>query len=219
MSQEGDFNAALGVHAADQLAAGSSQLLTGFPVDSCAYQSGRAIANGLGASAWAGQALGVAMEFAVPISVTNLYNAFRVSSVRAGKMTLNVSERPLHAPKKLGGGHAYGVHVEKPLEFLQKRALKMPNAESLSTFSSAEKAEWAVSQVLQRNKLKVTFMSKIRMRSGVCTIEADLGQVVGWGTRPRAPETTIEMTKVRVVIKYAEFNNMPMYILTAFPIL
>ncbi|MCI1740219.1 MULTISPECIES: hypothetical protein [Pseudomonas] len=27
------------------------------------------------------------------------------------------------------------------------------------------------------------------------------------------------MTKVRVLIKYAEFNNMPMYILTAFPIL
>jgi hypothetical protein len=72
---------------------------------------------------------------------------------------------------------------------------------------------------LQRNKLKVIFMSKVKMRSSVYTLEADLGQIVGWGIRPRSPATVIEMTKVRVVIKYAEFNNMPMYILTAFPIL
>ena len=211
--------AAMGIHAADQLAAGSAQLLTGLTVDSYAYKSGQAMANGLGASAQVGQGMGLAMEFAVPLSVANLYNAFRVSSIRAGRMTLNVSERPLHAPKSLGGGHAYSVHVDKPLEFLQKRALKMPGAESISTFGNAEKAEWAVSQVLQRNKLKVIFMSKVKMRSSVYTLEADLGQIVGWGIRPRSPATVIEMTKVRVVIKYAEFNNMPMYILTALPIL
>jgi hypothetical protein len=83
--------AAMGIHAADQLAAGSAQLLTGLTVDSYAYKSGQAMANGLGASAQVGQGMGLAMEFAVPLSVANLYNAFRVSSIRAGRMTLNVS--------------------------------------------------------------------------------------------------------------------------------
>jgi len=210
---------AMGGHASDQLAAGTAQLLSGETTASYAYKSGQAIAAGLGASAETGQVIGLAGEFAVPLSTASLYAAFRVSSVQAGKMRLNVSERPLHAPKKLGGGHAYGLHVGKSLEFVQKRAQKMPNAESISTFSNAEIAEWAVSQALQMNKLKIVLMSKFKARSSVYTIEASLGQVVGWGIRPRFPQATIQMTRVRVVIKFEEFNNMPMYVLTAFPII
>lgn len=210
---------ALGVHASDQLAAGTAQLLSGETTESYAFKSGHAIAAGLGASRATAQVIGLTTEFAVPLSTAGIYNAFRVSSVQAGRMRLNVSERPMHAPKKLGGGHSYGLHVEKSLDFLQKRAQKMRHAESISTFDNAEIAEWAVSQALQMNKLNVVFMSKFKSRASVYTIEASLGQVVGWGIRPHYPQAIVKMTKVRVVIKFEEFNNMPMYVLTAFPII
>lgn len=90
---------AMGVHASDQLAAGTAQLLSGETTASYAYRSGQAIAAGLGASPATGQVIGLAGEFAVPLSTASLYAAFRVSSVQAGRMRLNVSERPLHVPK------------------------------------------------------------------------------------------------------------------------
>lgn len=91
---------AMGVHASDQLSAASTQIVTGKQADSHAFKAGMTAAEALGASQTTGQVIGLTIEFVVPLTAASLYNAFRVSSVRAGRMTVEVSEKPLNVPKK-----------------------------------------------------------------------------------------------------------------------
>lgn len=209
---------AMGVHAADQLSAASTQILTGRNTDSFAFKAGASAAEALGASHAAGQVIGLATEFAVPLSTASLYNAFRVSSVRAGRMTVVTSEIPLHAPKRLGG-HTIAKHVGKALEFLQKR-FASKKIHVASTFYDLATAEWAVSQALQRNKLKILMYSKIKFFLPRPQVEfiTRLDRVIGWGITRQAPNEIINMSKVHVVIKLVEFNHMPYFIVTAFPV-
>ena len=83
---------AMGVHASDQLAAASNQILTGQETNSYAFKAGATAAEVLGASRSTGQVIGLATEFAVPITTASIYNAFRVSFVRAGRITVAASE-------------------------------------------------------------------------------------------------------------------------------
>ncbi|WP_296178188.1 hypothetical protein [Pseudomonas sp. UBA1879] len=96
---------AMGVHGSDQASAGMHQLVTGKATDSFAFKIGASTAGGIGASRTTARVVGLATEFAVPLSTASLYNAFRVSSVRAGKMTIAVSEKFPNAPRQGLGGH------------------------------------------------------------------------------------------------------------------
>lgn len=210
---------AMGVHASDQLSAASTQILTGKQTDSLAFKGGASVAKSFGASNDAGQVIGLAMEFAVPLSTASLYNAFRVSSVRAGRMTVVTSEIPLHAPKKLGGGHTIAKHVGKALEFLQQR-LASRKVHIASTFPDLATAELAVSQAIHENKLKILMYSKVKFLLKRPQVEfiTDLNRVIGWGITKNAPNEVIEMSKVHVIIKLTDYNHMPYFIITAFPV-
>jgi hypothetical protein len=210
---------AMGVHASDQLSAASTQILTGQQTDSLAFKGGASVAKSFGASKDAGQVIGLAMEFAVPLSTASLYNAFRVSSVRAGRMTVVTSEIPLHAPKKLGGGHTIAKHVGKALEFLQQR-LASRKVHIASTFHDLATAELAVSQAIHENKLKILMYSKVKFLLKRPQVEfiTDLNRVIGWGITKNAPNEVIEMSKVHVIIKLTDYNHMPYFIITAFPV-
>lgn len=212
---------ALGVHAADQLAAGTHQIVTGRETDSYAFKAGMSAAEVMGASRTTGQVVGLAAEFAVPLSTASLYNAFRVSSVRAGRMTIAVSERFPHAPKKGPGGHVRRDHLDKDLLGLQKRLKKVRTADAMSTFTNIDVAEWAVSQVLKVNKHKIEIYSKTRLihKKQKLSFRLDLETNIGWGISRAAPDTPVYMQKVVVVIKLAEYNRMPAYIVTAYPVL
>jgi hypothetical protein len=212
---------ALGVHAADQLAAGAHQIVTGRETDSYAFKAGMSAAEVMGASRTTGQVVGLAAEFAVPLSTASLYNAFRVSSVRAGRMTIAVSERFPHAPKNGPGGHTLQFHVGKVLAALQKRLKRKRTAEVMSTFSNLEIAEWAVSQVLKSNKYKILAYSKTKfLRAGNrVVLTTDVGKNVGWGITRAAPDSPRDMNKVCVVLEFTEYNFMPAFIVTAYPVL
>jgi hypothetical protein len=211
---------ALGVHASDQLAAATHQVMTGEETNSYSYKGGASVAEMIGASQKTGQVIGLATEFMVPLSAATLYNAFRVSSIRAGRMTVAVSEKPLHVPKKSPGGHTLRDHFQKGLPSLQKRLRKVRSASAVSTFERIEIAEWAVSQALKENRLKIMMFSKTQfVRKGRrLVLNFDAGQNIGWGILRTAPDTPVSMTKVRVIVEFVEFNYMPRYILTAFPI-
>jgi len=211
---------AMGLHAADQMAAGAHQLVTARETDSYAFKAGMTAAEVMGASRASGQVVGLAAEFAVPLSTASLYNAFRVSSVRAGRMTLIVSEQPMHAPNNSVGGHSLKHHVAKTSEHLQRRLRKQRNLQVVSTFDSIELAEWAVSKVLADNKLKIQMYSKapFLLKGQKIAFTMDLKRNVGWGVRREAPDVSIPMTKVRVIVRYEEFNNMSTYIVTSFPV-
>ncbi|MBF7143117.1 MULTISPECIES: RNase A-like domain-containing protein [Pseudomonas] len=211
---------AMGVHASDQLSAASTQLFTGKQTDSYAFKAGATAAKVLGASRMTGQVIGLATEFAVPLTTASLYNAFRVSSVRAGRIAISVSERPLHAARNSVGGHTLRDHFQKDVSQLQKRLRKVRNAKAMTTFDSIELAEWAVSQTLKFNSSKIMMYSKIkflRTRNRL-TLVHDLDTVIGWGILRSAPDNPVKMTKVRIIIDFTEFNHMPAYIVTAFPI-
>jgi hypothetical protein len=212
---------ALGVHAADQLAAGTHQIVTGKETDSYAFKAGMSAAEVMGASRTTGQVVGLAAEFAVPLSTASLYNAFRVSSVRAGRMTIFVSEIFPHAPTNGPGGHTLKFHVGKVLGALQKRLKRSRRVEVVSTFENLEIAEWAVSQVLKSNKYKILACSKAKFlrTKNRLTLKMDMGKSVGWGIRRNAPDAPLDMKKVCVVIDFTEYNFMPAYIVTAYPIL
>ncbi|MEN4750785.1 RNase A-like domain-containing protein [Pseudomonas sp. Ps21-P2] len=153
---------AMGIHASDQLAAASNQIVTGQETNSYAFKAGANAAEALGASRSTGQVIGLAAEFAVPLTTASLYNAFRVSSVRAGRISVTTSEKPLQAAKKLGGGHTIFKHVGKDIEYLKARFASKRVVVS-STFYDLETAEWAVSQTIKRNRLRVLMQSKARL--------------------------------------------------------
>ena len=211
---------AVGVHASDQLSAGTSQLVFGRETESFAFKAGVSVAELVGASHEAGQVIGLATEFAVPISTASIYNAFRVSSIRAGRMTVVVSEKPLHAPRKSIGRHTLRDHVHKDITGLQKRLKRVRSANIMSTFADLKTAEWAVSEALRRSKYKVAIYSKLKLLQTKerLTLTVDLGEEIGWGIARAAPDMPVQMKKVVVVIEYAEYNYMPAYIVTAYPV-
>ncbi|WP_459200229.1 RNase A-like domain-containing protein [Pseudomonas tremae] len=211
---------AMGVHASDQLSAASTQIVTGKQTDSYAFKAGMTAAEALGASRETGQVIGLATEFVVPLTTASMYNAFRVSSVRAGRMTVAVSEKPKNLPRKDPGGHTMLDHFQKDIPGLQQRLKKVRSATVMSTFEKMDIAEWAVSQTLKANRLRILMYSKTQFirKSNRLVLNFDAGQEVGWGIYRSAPNIPVSMTKVRVIIEFVEFNHMPRYILTAFPI-
>ncbi|AMB85587.1 hypothetical protein AWM79_09875 [Pseudomonas agarici] len=212
---------AMGVHASDQLSAASTQIVTGQQTDSYAFKAGATAAEALGASRATGQVIGLATEFVVPLTTASMYNAFRVSSVRAGRMSITTSEKPLHAPNNSIGGHTKKLHFQKDIAALQLRLKKVKSASVMSTFEKMDIAEWAVSQSLKANRLRILMHSKIQFirKSNRLILDFDAKQVVGWGIHRPAQNTPVSMTKLRVIIEFEEYNYMPRYILTAFPIL
>ena len=211
---------AMGVHASDQLSAASTQIMTGKETDSYAFKAGATAAEAVGASRSTGQVIGLATEFVVPLSTASIYNAFRASSVRAGRISIATSEKPLHAPNRSIGGHTEKYHFQKDIAALQGRLKKVRSASVMSTFEKMDVAERAVSQALKANRLRILMFSKTKFirNSNRLVLDFDTKQIVGWGIHRSAQSTPVSMTKVRVVVEFVEYNYMPRYILTAFPI-
>ncbi|WP_044423299.1 RNase A-like domain-containing protein [Pseudomonas syringae group genomosp. 3] len=211
---------AMGVHASDQLAAATNQVVTGEETNSYAFKAGSSAAEALGASRTTGQVIGLATEFVVPLTTASIYNAFRVSSIRAGRMSVITSEKEKHAPNNGPGGHTERDHLYKDVPALQKRLKKFRTAQAMTQFSSMDSAEWAVSQVLKSNRLKIQMYSKAKflLKKQRLIMTMELNKVVGNGVMRSAPDKLVDMTKVRVIIQFEEYNFMPAYIVTAFPI-
>jgi len=211
---------AMGIHGADQSSAGMHQLVTGRSTDSFAFKIGASTAGMMGASQTGARVIGLATEFAVPLSTASLYGAFRVSSVRAGKMTLVVSERFPNAPSKGLGGHTKQFHIGKDVGDLQKRLKRKKNADVMSTFSSLEKAEWAVSKALKTHRYKVLGYSRLKLlrKNNRLTLKMSFMEDVGWGITRTAADTPVGMKNIVVVVEFTEFNHMPAYIVTAYPV-
>ncbi|MCI3943978.1 hypothetical protein K0038_00983 [Pseudomonas syringae] len=210
---------AMGFHASDQLSAGMTQLVTGKETDSFSFKAGAVAAEALGASRATGRMVGLATEFAVPVSIASLHNAFRVSSVRAGKLSVAVNEKPPHI-KTAGGGHIIARHVSKDIVYLIGR-FKSKKVQVASTFHDLAMAEWAVSQALHRNRLKILMYSKAKvlLKHHQYEFEVDLGKSIGWGITRQAQDKILHMQKIKVILKFEAYNFMPAYIITAHPCL
>lgn len=210
--------AAIGVHAADQMSAATVQMITGKHTDPFAFKAGASFAESFGASKNVAQFAGMATELVAPIPAIALLNTFRVSSIRAGRMGLITSEKPLQASASLGGGHTIFKHVGKSLEYLQKR-FASKRVHVASTFFDLAIAEKAVSEALHRNRAMIMILSKAKflLKHNQYTFHVNLNRVVGWGVTRLAKNDVLEMSRVTITIRFQEYNYMPYFIVTAFP--
>jgi len=89
-----------------------------------------------------------------------------------------------------------------------------------STFHDLEAAEWAVGQALQKNKLKILIYSRAKflLMRPEYRFDIQLDRVVGWGITSQNPEDVVDLSAIRVVIKMVEYNYLPYFVLTAFPV-
>ena len=97
---------------------------------------------------------------------------------------------------------------------------RFKTTKAMTSFTSIENAEWAVSQVLKSNRLKIQMYSKAKflLKRQRLVLKMDLNKAVGAGIMRDAPGTMVDMRKVMVIIEFNEYNHMPAYIVTAFPI-
>lgn len=136
-------------------------------------------------------------------------------------MTIAAGNQFQHAPRKGPGGHVIRDHLDKGLVAVQKRLKKVRGTDAISVFTNLDVAEWAVSQVLKSNKYRIAINSKMSLfrKNKRLSMRMDLGTTVGWGVTRAASETPVYMHKVVVVIEFAEYNHMPAYVVTAYPVL
>lgn len=101
------------------------------------------------------------------------------------------------------------------------RAKSIRSLRMVSTFNDIETAEWALKEVVRVHDLRIKLHSLASgyLRKHVVSFKLTLDRVIGWGVTDEDPDVSVEMRSVEVVIEFREFNHMPYYVLTAFPIL
>ncbi|MEQ7921902.1 RNase A-like domain-containing protein [Xanthomonas sp. WHRI 1810A] len=80
-----------------------------------------------------------------------------------------------------------------------------------TTFYDLQAAEWAVSQALQKKRLKILIYSRAKflLMRPEYRFDIELGREVGWGITKQNPEDVVHLSKIRVVLKMTEYNHMP----------
>jgi hypothetical protein len=125
-----------------------------------------------------------------------------------------------HVPSEPSGGHAIARHVDKSIAFLKKNLTPGITAFS-STFQDIETAERALKEAvhIKRNKILWRYKTSAISKKKNYAFEVPLGRVVGWGISSAAPDEIIEMSRVRVVLSFVDFNHLPYFVLTMYPVI
>jgi hypothetical protein len=125
-----------------------------------------------------------------------------------------------HVPSEARGGNIIGRHVDKDWAFLTRNLL--PHILSFSTtFPDLETAELALKDALhiKRGRILWRYKTSAISKKKNYAFEVPLGRVVGWGISSAAPDKIIEMSRVRVVLSFVDFNHLPYFVLTMYPVI
>jgi hypothetical protein len=89
-----------------------------------------------------------------------------------------------------------------------------------TTFYDLPAAEWAVSQALYKKRMKILIYSKAKflLMRPEYRFDIELDREVGWGITRQNPDDVMHLSKIRIVLKMTEYNHMPYFVLTAFPV-
>ena len=133
---------------------------------------------------------------------------------------LDDDEKLPHVPSEPRGGHVIARHVEKDMDFLTKN-LAPERVTFSSTFPDLETAEWALKDALhiKRGRILWRYKTSAISKKKNYAFEVPLGRVVGWGISSAAPDEIIEMSRVRVVLSFVDFNHLPYFVLTMYPVI
>ncbi|MQX37319.1 RNase A-like domain-containing protein [Roseospira navarrensis] len=207
----------LGAAAADQCQTGVRQIWTGRDIRSLTDQGAARAAELLGASQGTARNIGLAAEILVPLGPALIAGAVRVGAVRAGRISLARHEA---RDGIIGGGHTIARHVGLTEQQLRQRlaataSYRRPPSR-VSTFSTLEIAEDAISRGLRANKPQIQEWSRRARPGDQAKFLFDVRNKVGYGINRDGGEV-LEMTKIRIVLKKEEYNGMQHFILTSFP--
>lgn len=207
-----------GAHGVDTTASGGRQVLTGREVHSLTHSGTAAMARALGADSATANAVGVGIDIAVPFAVAGWVGAARIASIRAGRINLALHEA--QASSRLGG-HTILKHVGKTEAELRARLAAERGITASSSFSTLAHAERAISSGLRAHAGSIQAWAKSGAAAGTTRnlrIVHDVGSIIGQ-TVPRLSNRLQQTSKLQMVLKLESYNNMPYYILTAFPVL
>jgi hypothetical protein len=204
-----------GVHGADTTAAGARQAWTGRDIQSLLHSGIAAMAKALGADSATANAIGMTIDIAVPITMAGWIGAARVASIRAGRISLIQHET--QAGSNLGG-HTILKHVGKTETELRARLAAQPGIEAASSFASLDRAERLISSGLRANasRIRLWAQSAGAHKPPNLVLIYDAGSFVGQ-TVVRTTGQLQQVSRLRIVLKLQTYNNMPYYILTAYP--
>ncbi|ERT14732.1 RNase A-like domain-containing protein [Photorhabdus temperata] len=203
----------VGAHSLDVMNASASQMITGRETMTETYRAAVDLAKEFGADDYTASEIGLTVDIAVPLSFASMVGAIRIASVRVGRIKLieHESETGLKP-----GGHTLAKHVGLSEQELRARLLNNKSISRASTFYNQDVAEKVISEALKANRIHLENWAKYVPPTVSAPIEYVSSTSIGFGVT-KGSKYVEKLYKVRVVLRYSEYNGKPFYILTAFP--
>ncbi|MGF6956537.1 hypothetical protein QFZ97_002402 [Paraburkholderia youngii] len=149
-----------GAHGSDTAAAGLRQVWTGRDTATLTQQGTTKLAEAMKASPGMASSIGLSLDIAVPFGFAGSVKAARASRIVMGRIDLMKHEA------KLGsriGGHTVEKHVGRTEAQLRERLTRESKRQTVSSFTNIESAEWAISEVMRVDALRIkTFLNTKR---------------------------------------------------------
>lgn len=203
----------VGVHGSDTTAAGFTQMVSGRVRNTLTQQTATALAKILGANDRTAKNIGLTVDIAVPIGALTV-GMLKIASVQAGRINL-VAHEAIAGSRV--GGHTIARHVGRSEAQLRARLAAQTRIPAASTFSTLKGAEQVISQGLKMHASQIIAWTRSAQAGSKLAFTYQSSSVVGQGVI-RSSGQLVNMTKIRIVLKYETYNKMPYYVLTAFPI-
>ena len=198
-----------GVHGSDTAAAGLRQVWTAQDTATLTQQGTAKLAEAMRASPDLANSIGLSLDIAVPFGFAGSIKAARATRVAMGRVSLEMHEA------KAGGrvsGHTLRKHVGRTEAQLRERLRLEPTRRVVSSFTDIEQAEWAISETMRANTLRIKEWASSPTDDLV--LNKDVGRKIGHAII-RESGRLVNSSRVVVVLKYETHNGMPYYILTA----
>jgi len=204
---------AFGTHGVDTAAAGLRQMWTAQDTATLTQQGTTKLAEVMKTSPDLANNIGLSLDLAVPFGFAGSIKAARVSRITVGRINLQMHEATALSPRL--GGHTLLKHVGKDEAWLRDRLKREPRRKVVSSFTSLEQAERAISETVNANAAKIRAWAHFPTRNATLTVTKIVSGDIGYGVARQTGELT-RMQKVLVTLKYETYNGMPYYILTAY---
>ncbi|WP_233801606.1 RNase A-like domain-containing protein [Paraburkholderia sp. HP33-1] len=202
-----------GAHGSDTAAAGLRQVWTGRDTATLTQQGTTKLAEAMKASPDMANNIGLSLDMVVPFGFAGSIKAARAARITMGRINLHMHEAKALNPEL--GGHTILKHVGKDEAWLRDRLKREPKRKVVSSFTSLEKAERAISETMRANTAKIRAWARSPNRYATEKITKVVAGDIGYGVTRETGKLT-RMNKVFVVLKYETYNGMPYYVLTAY---
>lgn len=205
----------VGTHSLDTIQASVRQIWTGRSTTTDTYNSAVALAETLGADHKSAMYVGMTVDLAIPMGFAFAVGAVRVAAIRSGRIKLAEHES---LSGRAPGGHTLERHIGKTPEELLDRLSRRTVLTETSSFKSTRDAEQLISKVLSDHKNQIEMWVKHLPPNLNAKMELErvfahqTGIVVSRGSTKVAA-----CFKVRVVIRFQQWQGKPYFVLTAFP--